>query len=141
MSIKIEFKETDIIGGKYLENTGRNGKIEVNPLGKEYFYKLFPGMEKPRLGDMVVVSSQNGFGVILVTTLNATSHFKDMAYCVGSVSPESYVTYLENEKRKGELRNALEKKKKELEEIVTWELLAEKSPEFKALLDEYKELV
>lgn len=137
----IEFEKTDIIGGKYLENTGRNGKLEANPFGKEYFYKLLPGMDTPNRGDLMVVSSQNGFGVIMVTTINATSHFKDMAYCVGSVSPCAYTSTLDSEKRKEELRKMLEQKKKELEELVTWEILAEKSPEFKKLLDEYKSVL
>ena len=141
MSIKIEFKETDLIGGRYLVNTGRNGKLEVDPTSKEYTYRLLPGMPKPERGDLVVVSSGNGFGVIMVTTVNATSRFKDMAYCVGLVNPAQYSQFLENQERREELRLKLEKKKKELEDIITWGVLAERSPEFKALLDEYKELM
>lgn len=41
---------------------------------------------------------------------------------------------------KKELYKQLMAKKKELEDLVTFELLAEKSPEFKALLEAYQRL-
>lgn len=140
MTTTFNFPETDIIGCRFPTVTGRNGEIEVDKTSKEYFYKLLPGMNKPRCGDFVVVSCQNGFQVCVVTTLNATSRFDDMAYAVGTVNVRAYMEELERQKRKKALHAALLQKKKELEEAVTWDMLAERSPEFKSLLDAYRNL-
>ena len=140
MTTTFNFPETDVIGCRFPVETGRNGKIVVDNTSKEYFYKLLPGMDKPRQGDFVVVSCRNGFQVCVVTTLNALSHFDDMAYVVGTVNVRAYLEELERQERKKALHAELLKKKKELEEAVTWDLLAERSPEFKSLLDAYRNL-
>lgn len=139
--MKIEFTETRIIGGKYLSNTGRNGDIVEVPIGKEYFYKLLPGMNKPKIGDLMVVSSNAGFGVVKVTTVDAKSKLDGHAYCVGTVDPTMYITELQKEKKRKELKSILDKKSKELMDIAAWEMIADRSPEFKELLEQYKAVI
>ena len=136
----IKFPETDIIGCRFPEVTGRNGEIEVNNRTKEYFYKLLPGMEKPTVGDFVVVSCQNGFQVCVVTTINAMTGFEDLAYVVGTLDVKSYQDELTRQKEKKRLHAELMRKKKELEDTIALDVFAERSPEFKALLDAYKAL-
>lgn len=136
----IKFPETDIIGCRFPECTGRNGDVKVNPRSKEYFYKLLPGMQKPTVGDFVVVSCQNGFQVCVVTTVNALTNFEDLAYVVGFVDVHSYRAELERQEQKKRLHTELMKKKKELENTIALEVFAERSPEFKALLDAYNSL-
>lgn len=136
----IKFPETDIIGCRFPECTGRNGDVEVNPRSKEYFYKLLPGMQKPTVGDFVVVSCQNGFQVCVVTTVNALTNFEDFAYVVGFVDVHSYRAELARQEQKKRLHTELMKKKKELENTIALEVFAERSPEFKALLDAYNSL-
>ena len=136
----IVFPETDIIGCRFPECTGRNGDVEVNPRSKEYFYKLLPGMGKPAVGDFVVVSCQNGFQVCVVTTLNALAEFEDMAYVVGGVDVKAYKAELARQEQKKRLHKELMRKKKELESTIALELFAERCPEFKELLDAYNKL-
>lgn len=136
----IKFPETDIIGCRFPECTGRNGEVEVNNRTKEYYYKLLPGMCKPNVGDFVVVSCQNGFQVCVVTTLNAFAEFKDIAYVVGFVDVDPYKEELERQYNKKRIHAELMQKKKELEETLSLEIFAERSPEFKALLDAYNSL-
>lgn len=136
----IKLPETDVIGCRFPEVTGRNGEIEINNRSKEYFYRLLPGMPKPKIGDLVVTSCQNGFQVCAVTTLDALSDFPDMAYVVGVVDSQPYVAELARQEQKKRLHTELMRKKKELESTIALELYAERSPEFKALLDAYNSL-
>ena len=137
----LEFPKTDLIGCKFPQVTGRNGQVEVLPTSKEYTYRLLPGQPAPKLGDFVVTSCANGFQVCVVTTLNVpTTTYKDVAYVVGVVDVEVYQETLRKAEMKKELHRQLLAKKKELEDLVTFELLAEKSPEFKALLEAYQKL-
>jgi hypothetical protein len=138
--INIKMPETDVIGCRFPECTGRNGEVEVNRRTKEYFYKLLPGMEKPKLGDFVVVSCSNGFQVCVVTTLDALTSFEDLAYVVGFVEVAPYKAELERQEQKKQLHSELMRKKKELESTIALEVFAERSPEFKALLDAYNAL-
>ena len=140
MTTNFKFPETDIIGCRFPTVTGCNGKIVIDNTSKEYSYKLLPGMDTHPLGAFVVVSCVNGFQVCVVTTLNATSSFDDLAYVVGTVNVDAYLEELERQKQKKALHAQLLKKKKELEEAVTWDMLAERSPEFKSLLDAYRNL-
>lgn len=83
----------------------------------------------------------NGFQVCVVTTLNVpTTTYKHVAYVVGVVDVEAYQENLRKVEMKKKLHKQLLAKKKELEDPVTFELLAEKSPEFKALLEAYQKL-
>lgn len=138
----ITFPETDVIGCKFLTTEGcRNQPLKVAKGSKEYFYKLLPGMPKPRVGDLAVVACINGIQTVSVTTINAMTNFDgEMAYVVGLIDPTAYNEHLVNQQKKRILAMELEKKKKELEESVTLDLLAERSPEFKALLEAYRAL-
>lgn len=136
----IKFPETDVIGCRFPEVTGRNGEVEVNNRTKEYYYKLLPGMPKPKVGDFVVVSCANGFQVCVVTTLNAITSFEDLAYVVGFVDVEPYKYELGRQAEKKRLHTELMRMKKEMEATLALDIFAERSPEFKALLDAYKAL-
>ena len=138
--LNIKLPETDVIGCRFPEYTGRNGEVEVNNRTKEYFYRLLPGMPKPKKGDFVVTACSNGFQVCVVTTLDAMYDQPDMAYVVGVVDVEASKVTLERQKQKEQLHKELMRKKKELENTIALEVFAERSPEFKALLDAYNSL-
>ena len=139
-NVNIKFPETHVIGCRFPECTGRNGVVEVNMRTKEYYYRLLPGMPKPKAGDFVVVSCQNGFQVCVVTTLDALYEQQDLAYVVGVVDAQAYNEALERQEQKKRVHAELMRKKKELENTIALELFAERSPEFKALLDAYNSL-
>ena len=138
--VNIKFPETDVIGCRFPEVTGRNGEVVVNHRTKEYYYKLLPGMPKPKLGDFVVTSCINGFQVCVVTSLDSMYNQSDMAYVVGAVDVAAYRTALERAEQKKRLHEELMRKKKELESTIALEMYAERSPEFKALLEAYNSL-
>lgn len=141
MSLHVEFPKTDLIGCRFPEETGRNGEIKVCPTSKEYTYRLLSDQPTPKIGDLVVTSCVNGFQVCVVTTLNVTTaKYKDVAYVVGVVDAEAYTTQLRKAELKVQLHQQLMEKKKELDEQVLFDLLAEKSPEFAALLKAYRSL-
>lgn len=138
--INVQFPDTNVIGCRFPEITGRNGEVEVNKRTKEYFYKLLPDMSKPNVGDFVVVSCQNGFQVCVVTTINAITGFEDLAYVVGTVDVNAYNKELARQREKERLHKELMRMKKEMEQTIALDVFAERSPEFKALLDAYKSL-
>ena len=135
-----EFPKTNKIGCRFPQVNGRNGALQVSNHTKEYFYELLPGMEMPRVGDLVVVSCVNGFQVAQVTTLNALYEGPDMALVVGVVDPSAYVQYLERKEKKAAVYAQMMAMKKQLEKEYALELFAEKSSEFKELLEMYKSL-
>lgn len=138
----INFPETDVVGCKFISASGvRNQKLVVSRNSKEYYYKLLPGMEKPKIGDIAVVACINGIQAVSVTSVDCMCNFDgEMAYVVGLCDPTAYTEFLLNQQKKEILAKQLEAMKKELEESVTLDLLAEKSPEFKALLEAYRAL-
>lgn len=139
--VNIKFPETDVIGCRFPISSGkRNEEVRVDKTSKEYFYKLLPGQPKPSIGDMVVVACVHGFRACVVTTLDAMAHFEDMAYVVGVVDISAYRDTLRRQELREHLYAQLMQKKKDLEELITLDLLAEKSPEFKELLDKYRSL-
>lgn len=139
--MKFEFPATDLIGCRFPKCTGRNGEVEVDMSTKEYTYRLLPDQPRPKLGDFVVTSGVNGFQVCVVTSLNVpATTYKDVAYVVGVVDARAYREQLEKQRTKELLHKQIPAKKKELEEQVTWDMLAERSPEFKALLEAFRSL-
>lgn len=139
--LNVVFPETDLIGCKFPDVTGRNGDVKVDPLGKEYIYKLLPGAPRPHKGDLAVVSCKNGFQVCVVTQLDVpTTTFKDIAYVVGVISAEKYQAQLQKEALKERMYKDILAKKKEIENQISWDVLAERSPEFKAMVEAYRAL-
>lgn len=139
----IELPKTDLVGCKFYKCSGRNCRPEVDPFSKEYVYKVVPGIEELRLGDMVVVSSINGFGVCMVTSLNRelpASLKGDVACVVGKVDYTRYEEALERDQQKKQLKSALLRRRKELDDELSLEFYADKDAEFKKLLEAYKSL-
>lgn len=142
--INIQFPETKYIGCKSPQVSGRNGDFIINSSSKEYIFELLDGMEKPKIGDMCVVSCSNGFQVAMVTSINCfipDSWDKGtVSHVVGFVDYETYKGLVERKKQKKALKDLLVKKKKEMDEQFAWDLYAEKSPEFAELLKKYNSL-
>lgn len=142
--VNIKFPETDYIGCRFPCTTGRNGDLIVDNTTKEYIYRLLPGMTRPNIGTMCVVSCSTGFQVAVVTSVNQTipSNWNEqsLANVVGFVDFEVYRIMMENKKKKEILKEQLLRKKKELDEQFALDLYAEKSPEFAELLKQYNSL-
>ena len=153
--VNITFPKTDLIQVKFLVagcsgtamvQQGPQGwrntlNFNVKPSSKAYVYKLPKGLEVEE-GDLVVVSCVNGFQVGKVWQVNAIcpESFTDLAYVVDKLNIEPYCEQIECDHRKDELKRQLVAKEKEIRDQISWETLAEKSPEFAEMLKAYKEL-
>ena len=153
--VNITFPKTNLVLVKFLvvgsngtamANQGPQGwrntlNFNVRPSSKAYVYKLPKGLEVAE-GDLVVVSCVNGFQVGRVWQVNAIcpESLTDLAYVVDKLNIEPYCEQVEHDHRKEELKRRLVAKEKEVRDQLSWELLAEKSPEFAEMLKAYKEL-
>lgn len=142
--LNIQFPQTEYIGCKFPEVTGRNGELVIEGRSKKYIYRLLPGMARPQVGDMCVVSCSNGFQVAVVVTLDeiipADWKNGEVANVVGFVNWDAYQNALRAKKEKEALKKELMRMKKEMDEQFALDMYAERSPEFAALLERYKSL-
>jgi hypothetical protein len=124
---------------KFTEGTNTN---------REYYYALYDS--NISTGDYVVVKSANhGFGLAVVTDVVADEHITQAMrdYCNGGrevvdkFDMLSYENRVEKRKKAKQLKANMDKKMKELQELAVFEMMAEKNPELKDMLDEYKELI
>lgn len=108
---------------------------------KRYVYRLPDDLVgKVAVGDTVLVHCKTGYQLAQITTINALASFSldSVAPVVCVVNLASYITEVERKKSLARLKQQLDAEKKRLESMVTYDLIAEKSPEFKALLDAYR---
>lgn len=110
---------------------------------KEYYYRVpeyLQGALKPY--DFVVVHCQTGYQLCQVKTVNACTSLDEnsLAPVVAKVDLETYFHEIDKQQQLKAMKQKLDREKKRLESLVTYELIAEKNPEFKALLEEFKKL-
>lgn len=133
--------ETKYIGCVFNKPTEGNRRGELS--GKVYYYEVIDGIEA-EVGDVVVCVCATGWQVVDVVEINCVlsdaQEARVTARVVAKVDMDAYNAYCEKEERKKKLARQLAKKKKELEGMLAYELLAEKDPAFKAILDEFKAL-
>lgn len=142
--MNVEFPKTEYIGCVFPKSVyERNAKIETASTAKVYTYKLLPGMETPKVGDLAVVACSNGIQVAVVKTLNAIpyNNGKDAALVIGFVDPGAYHSELQKAEDRKQLHHALMAMKKKLDEDMALEIYADRSPEFKKLLEAYNALL
>ena len=109
---------------------------------KRYIYRLPDNLVgKVAVGDTVLVHCKTGYQLAQITTINATSSFDldSIAPVVCKVDLVSYIAEVERRKMLIRLKQQLDAEKKRLESMVTYDLIAEKSPSFAALLKQYKD--
>lgn len=109
---------------------------------KRYIYGLPDDLVgKVAIGDTVLVHCKTGYQLAQIVTINALASFDldSVAPVVCVVNLASYITEVERKKSLARLKQQLDDEKKRLESMVTYDLIAEKSPEFAALLKQYKD--
>ena len=109
---------------------------------KVYHYRVPKYLEGVlRVGDIVVTKCQTGFQLCEVVEVNALPGcdrtVRDLApvVCVCDFAP-----FMQDQERMAQLkymREEIEHEKKRLESMVTYDLIAEKNPDFKAMLDAF----
>lgn len=131
----IIFPTTDIVGVKL-----RTPYNQASMANKVLQYRILTGMENPHMGDTVVVDTAIGMQLGNVVHVDLPDTGKVVGFVVDIVDLKHYDHYQEQAQIRETLREALLKKKQELEDLWTYEMLAEKSPEFNELLKQFKAL-
>jgi hypothetical protein len=109
---------------------------------KGYAFALFD--DNIKIDDLVLCDTANGYGVAKVTDIlpqdeyEGTSVTKEIICKVDFTDFEQRKTNREKAKK---LKSEMDKKLKDLQEIALYELMAEKSPELKEMLEAYKSLI
>lgn len=133
------FRQNNSTAGAY-DQYDRLTKAAFNK-AKRYMYRV-PEYLKDNLqvGDAVVVHCQTGFQLACVVELNAISGYPEESFApvVCKADLHSYFDEIDTREALQAMRNKIESEKKRLESMVTYDLIAEKNPDFKALLDAYK---
>lgn len=109
---------------------------------KRYIYRLPDNLVgKVAVGDTVLVHCKTGYQLVQIVAINALASFDldSVAPVVCMVDLASYIAEVEHKKSLARLKQQLDAEKKRLESMVTYDLIAEKSPSFAALLKQYKD--
>ena len=145
--MNIEFPKTNVVGCKFAYKTRDavgaryddfDRMTDVDNI-KTYYYQLPEGMEVA-VGESVVVHCVNGFAVCEVCEVNASVNLPRLDFVVDKINMGNYRSVVTTEKQRQILKAQIERERKRLESMVTYDLLAEKVPEFKQLLESYKSL-
>lgn len=91
---------------------------------------------------MVVVRCSTCYQVCEISEINASlgGYTKPIAWVIDHITLQPYKEALERETSLIKMREHIEEEKKRLESMVTYELIAEKNPEFKDMLEKFKSL-
>ena len=151
--MNIRFPDTDVVTCVFsLKNSVNMCDSSLDTFGvvpeharhklKEYYYRVpefLQGQLHP--GDFVVVYCQTGYQVCQVTKINefAPIETTKLSPVVAKVNLSDYFNDVLKQEELKKMKAALVKERKRLEEQVTWDLIAEKSPEFAAMLKAFRD--
>lgn len=108
---------------------------------KEYTYELLPHLVgKVEVGDMCLCHCATGYQIVEIVEVNALPPANVVAFSpiISKVDFTPYFEYMEQQRVLTAMREQIEAKKKSLESMITYELIAEKNPEFKEMLEAYR---
>lgn len=131
----IMFENFKVAGISFLEGTNTNAV---------YAYALYD--DTITVGDIVVVQSgHHGLGIAKVVDIDASGENTKAVQCgreiIAKVDFSAYEERKEKAKKMKNLKRQMDAKVQELQHQAIYELLAEKDPSLKAMLDEYKNLM
>ena len=150
--VNIHFPETDVVSCVFsLKNSNNAVRDDFDEFGiisegrhsklKQYHYRV-PAFLQGKLapGDFVVVHCQTGYQICQVYKVNefAPVETSKLAPVVARVELMDYFNDLAHQEELKKMKAALVKERKRLEEQVTWDLIASKSPEFKQMLEAFR---
>lgn len=144
--MKIELPKTNIVSVVFSYATDATQRIaqetsKASGIGmKEYNYYLPEYLQgNVAVGDTVLVYCATGYQLAEIRRLNVYNPCKITSGCdvVAKVDLDQYFEYLKHKQQLEEMKQAIHKEKKRLESLVTYELIAEKNPAFKALLENF----
>jgi hypothetical protein len=115
--------------------------VAVKHQNNHNVYYFFTDMEDLKVGDTVVVDTRYGFQIgEVVSFVEYTPPVNVTKWVVDKVNVEAHNRRLEREKKLNEIRKKLDARRKQLEEMAVYSLLAQGDAEMARLLKEYKEV-
>ena len=109
---------------------------------KEYAFALYD--EKVNVDDLVLCDTQYGYAVARVVNIMPLEEYEGVNITkevICKVDFDDFEKRKDAKRRAKKLKSSMDKIVKELQDIALVELMAEKSPELKSMLDKYKELM
>ena len=108
--------------------------------GMEYAFKCFDDVSE---GDFVVVDTRYGFKICKVTSIDYQGDFdisKGVKEVVCKVDTDKFYERKAKYERLGSLKKKMDAKVQELQSFAIYEMLAEKDPDLRDMLSEFKSL-
>lgn len=122
-----------VAGVKFLEGTNKE---------KEYYYALFDS--NIQVDDLVVVQTGH-HGLSLAKVASISTDGKNKVQCsreiISKVDMSAFINRQAKRKALAQLKEDMDKKIKELQEMAIYEMLAEKDTALANMLDKYKKLI
>lgn len=155
MTTTIKFPKTDLVQCVFSFRSSSNTNHVMVENWDEYDHHMHPKNLKPytyrvpehlqgklAVGDAVLVHCQTGYQICEVIEINALSFYDSETYApvVCKVDLGTYIEEIEKAKQLQIMRAAIDREKARLESIVGYEIIAEKNPEFKAMLEQFKSM-
>ena len=140
-------KEGDVMNMKKEKLTGykKVAVIQTDGCGYNYNFAIYDDGVDYCPGDKVMVSGNDRIQTIkeVITAEEAKERFggDSIAEVIGRIDTTAYDKRVEKRKEAKRIKEEMDKKVKEMDELLKYEMYAKQSPEFLALLDQYKELV
>lgn len=104
-------------------------------------YQFLTDIEGLKQGDQVVVDTKNGLSIAEVEGYEEQKPgIKDFKWVVQKVDLSAHEERIEKQRRVNALKRKMESRRKELEEVQLYALLAKEDESMKAIFDEFIEL-
>lgn len=139
--------EGDVMNMKKEKLTGYKKVAVIRTDGgiNDYHFAIYDDGVDYCPGDKVMVSGNDRIQTIkeVITAEEAKERFGGdiIAEVIGRIDTAAYDKRVEKRKEAKRIKEEMDKKVKEMDELLKYEMYAKQSPEFLALLDQYKELV
>lgn len=140
-------KEGDALNMKQEKLTGYTKVAVIKTDGgiSNYHFAIYDDGVDYHPGDKVIVTGNNKIQEIaeIITPAESKAIFgKDIiAEVIGRIDTTAYDKRVEKRKEAKWIKEEMDKRVKEIDDMLKYEMYAKQSPEFLALLDKYKELV
>ncbi|GEM_PF-5762576 len=111
--------------------------IDFKFAAKTYYFKNDLDLS---IGDLVVVDTVQGYQLGKVTEVNANPKINVLKWVVDKVNKSRHQERLKKEAKLKEIKSKMDKRRKELEDIHLYQILAEKDDAMRDLLQDYLQL-
>lgn len=113
-------------------------EVKFDDYGSKYNFKT--DIEGIAVGDKVVVDTAHGFSVATVTSLEQHTTKKATKFVVQVIDVAKHEERLEREAKRLAMVSKMEARRKKLQEMEIYRLLAKEDEEMAKLLEEYQEM-